>query len=467
MAYIYGNWSNQICATVVGASNSSRSSSSSRRSSSSSSRRSSSSSSFQFCYDPPKCPTGYNYDITGYDLQGCPTYSLCYCIECNGSVGQTKTLSNTIFAGTYTLSNNNPPTYVKTTGQVGSSSSTSIVSLNFIAYNTFTQRWEIYKTINGVKQIINYYAPGSSTNCPCTGWINAANSEPILLRFCDQKVSSSNSCGSSCTNLEACPPGFLRTQTGFDLCGCAVYGPCTRVESSTSSSSKSSCSPTVLNCSSGTFKYCRPDVPNSCGDENCLCISGSSTSNSSMSNQPPGCTEPQPCDPGPNCTTKMRKIDGYDAQGCPIYSAECYKCEEVMPDPNDCPCGCCGDSSSTSAQGTGLSFRIITAIASSCAAVTKPTCPKDCYPYLVTLANGCQIWKCSCKCIPPPLTTTTTPNPDPCSIYPTVCPPGQTLTDGGVDDNGCAIKTCEPNRSYNPVGASEKILHIVKIKGNK
>jgi hypothetical protein len=99
----------------------------------------------------------------------------------------------------------------------------------------------------------------------------------------------------------------------------------------------------------------------------------------------------------------MRKIDGYNSQGCPIYSAECYKCEEVMPDPNDCPCGCCGDSSSTSAQGTGLPFSIaLTPIASSCAAAVKPSCPKDCYPYLVTLPNGCQVWKCSCKCIPPP-----------------------------------------------------------------
>jgi len=401
MAYIYGNWSNQICATVVGASSSSRSSSSSRRSSSS---RSSSSSSFQFCYSPPNCPTGYNYDIIGYDMQGCPTYSQCYCVQCSGAINMTKTLSNSIFAGTYTLTNNNPPTYTKNSGQIGSSSSTSIVSLDFIAYNTFTQRWEIYKTINGVKQAISYYNTGPSTSCPCSGWINASNSQPVLLTFCDQKISSSNSCGSSCTNLEACPPGFLRTQTGFDTCGCAVYGPCTPGSSSSSSSSKSSCSPTVLNCPEGTFKYCRTDIPNACGDENCLCVSGSSTSNSSISGiSLSPCVEPAPCPPGPNCTTTMRKIDGYNSQGCPIYSAECYKCEEVMPDPNDCPCGCCGDSSSTSAQGTGLPFSIaLTPIASSCAAAVKPSCPKDCYPYLVTLPNGCQVWKCSCKCIPPP-----------------------------------------------------------------
>ena len=407
MAYIYGNWSNQICATVVGSSYSS--STTTPRPSSSSSR---SSSSFQFCYSPPKCPIGYNYDIIGYDMQGCPTYSQCYCVQCEGAISMTKTLSNSIFAGVYTLTNSNPPTYTKNSAQIGSSSSTSIISLDFIAYNTFTQRWEIYKTINGIKQAISYYNTASSTSCPCSGWIDATNGTPALLTFCDQKISSSSSCRSSCTNLEACPPGFLRTQTGFDTCGCAVYGPCTPASSSSnsSSSSKSSCSPTILNCSSGTFKYCRPDVPNSCGDENCLCISGSSTSNSSISGiSLAPCVEPLPCPPGPNCTTKMRKINGYDSQGCPIYSAECYKCEEVMPDPNDCPCGCCGDSSSTngessstSAQGTGLSFRIaLTPIASSCAAAVKPTCPKDCYPYLITLPNGCQVWRCSCKCIPP------------------------------------------------------------------
>ena len=406
MAYIYGNWSNQICATVVGSSASSRSSSSSRRSSSS---RSSSSSSFQFCYSPPNCPIGYNYDIIGYDMQGCPTYSQCYCVQCSGDISMTKTLSNSIFAGTYSLTNNNPPTYTKNSGQIGSSSSTSIISLDFIAYNTFTQRWEIYKTINGVKQAISYYAPGSATSCPCSGWINASNSQPVLLTFCDQKISSSNSCGSSCTNLEACPPGFLRRQTGFDTCGCAVYGPCTPGSSSSSSSSKSSCSPTVLNCPEGTFKYCRTDIPNVCGDENCLCVSGSSTSNSSMSGGSGSsgfslspCDEPAPCPPGPNCTTTMRKINGYNSQGCPIYSTECSNCEEVMPDPNDCPCGCCEDASSTSAQGTGSSFRIaLTPIASSCAAAVRPICPPNCYPFLVTLPNGCQVWKCSCKCIPP------------------------------------------------------------------
>jgi len=322
----------------------------------------------------------------------------------------TKTLSNGPFVGTYTLISNGPPAYAKTTGQIGSSSSTTIVSVDNLAYNGFTQRWEMYRTINGVKQIVNYYAIGNAASCPCSGWIDAATGMPALLTFCDQRDSnSSNSCGSSCTNLEACPPTFLRTQTGFDLCGCAVYGPCTRVESSTSSSSKSSCSPTVLNCSSGTFKYCRPDVPNSCGDENCLCVSGSSTSNSSISGiSLAPCVEPDPCPAGPNCTTTMRKIDGYDTQGCPIYSAECSKCEEVMPNPDDCPCGCCGDSSSTSGQsrsstvsGTGLPFNILPMTFASCTAAIKPTCPKDCYPYLITLPNGCQIWKCSCKCIPP------------------------------------------------------------------
>ena len=452
MAYIYGNWSNQICATVVGASSSSRSSSSSRRSSSSSK----SSSSFQFCYDPPKCPIGYSNDIIGYSLQGCPVYGPCYCVQCSGAISMTKTLSNGPFAGTYSLANNNPPTYAKITGQIGSSSSTTIVSVDNLAYNGFTQRWEIYRTINGVKQIVNYYAIGNATSCPCSGWIDAATGTPALLTFCDQQNSSSNSCGSSCTNLAACPPTFSRTQTGFDLCGCAVYGPCTKVEdpttSSSQSNSQSSCSPTVLNCSSGTFKYCRPDVPNSCGDENCLCISGSSTSDSSISGISLSlCVEPDPCAAGPNCTTTMRKIDGYDTQGCPIYSAECYKCEEVMPDPNDCPCGCCGDSSSTSGQsrsstvsGIGLPYNILPMTFASCTAAIKPTCPKDCYPYLITLPDGCQIWKCSCRCIPPvggTTTTTTTTTPETTTPEP-------------------------PDPSTGPAGAAIKILGIVnKTKG--
>ena len=205
MAFIYGPWSNEICATVVAPSSSSRSSASR---SSASSR--SSSSNLVFCPSPPKCPTGYVLDIIGRDLRNCPIYGTCRCPQCTGDFAETVNLTNdALFVGAYRRNFDSVTnTFFYRTNSVGgcfpiqgpngtSSSSCISSSINEIRYNITTLRWEMRQIINNIAQPLQYYCNGSPSRFPCATWRYADNDVAVAFTFCYPASSNSSSSSDS------------------------------------------------------------------------------------------------------------------------------------------------------------------------------------------------------------------------------------------------------------------------------